>query len=167
MVSQSRSSRFDTEADDTELWRQYVNEPDGPDFSRQDTSSTRYYPELRHASPRAPSPSDLTGQRFPKNEDEIAADAIRSDQKSILRGFSIAELDSMGCWGLEDARPNNLTYPIHPLYQRDNWIQMKRIRIGNGYSGNWDARNKIVWEAIEPAIRLASAYLINGHLWPW
>lgn len=83
------------------------------------------------------------------------------------------------------------TIPIHPLYARENWSRLPvlahnpPIPIGDGKRGYFEvsilafetglevsayrrvqARNPLVWNAILPAIRLASLILVQGHAFP-
>ncbi|KAL2074475.1 hypothetical protein VTL71DRAFT_8253 [Oculimacula yallundae] len=64
------------------------------------------------------------------------------------------------------------TIEIHPLYQRAKWGKplqkhLAKYPIGGGKAGYWEADNPIVWDAILPAVRMASLFLSSSHFWPW
>ncbi|CAG8961483.1 hypothetical protein HYFRA_00013936 [Hymenoscyphus fraxineus] len=174
--------------EEREMMRSYAANPGGPDRPRRDLNTAAPPPVPRHFTDG--SLLDTNPGAIRNTKQRLEEGLKQDEQARILDGFSIPELQAAGCWGLEDAKPSNLTIPIHPIYARKMWIQ--RIEDidqdpsdsdgkyenkpslpigtigGTDYEGNWDAQeNQIVWDALEPALRLASAMLVNSHLWPW
>ncbi|KAH7360492.1 hypothetical protein BKA65DRAFT_473640 [Rhexocercosporidium sp. MPI-PUGE-AT-0058] len=44
---------------------------------------------------------------------------------------------------------------------------LAKYPLGGGRPGYWEGSNPIVWNAILPALRMASLFLSNSHFWPW
>ncbi|CAG8979495.1 hypothetical protein HYALB_00011899 [Hymenoscyphus albidus] len=173
--------------EEREMMRTYAANPGGPDRPRRDLHTAAPPPVPRHFTDG--SLLDTNPGAIRNTKQRLEEGLKQDEQARILDRFSIPELQAAGCWGLEDAKPSNLTIPIHPIYAREKWIQ--RIEDidkdpsdsdgkyenkpslpigaigGTDYEGNWDAqKNQIVWDALEPALRLASAMLVNSRLWP-
>jgi len=53
--------------------------------------------------------------------------------------------------------PQNLTNPIHPIFERDRWVKIT--------DDHWDVKgDDAAWEALVPCLRLASKILTNNYL---
>ncbi|KAL2061555.1 hypothetical protein VTL71DRAFT_6932 [Oculimacula yallundae] len=62
--------------------------------------------------------------------------------------------------------------PINPVLAKSQWQEQipkhqALFPLGNGRSGFWHVNTPIVWEALEPAIRLATMFIIGGTAWSW
>lgn len=81
-------------------------------------------------------------------------------QRKRLTDFASWELKDSGSWSTDEAALSDLaaSVPLHHLYRRDMWLR-GNVPIGNGYEGVWDAHEQVVWDAILPALRLASLLL--------
>ncbi|CAG8979286.1 hypothetical protein HYALB_00013463 [Hymenoscyphus albidus] len=53
-------------------------------------------------------------------EIELAQHA-RNEQRRIFGGFTLRQLEDLGCWDKPDAKLNDLTCPISPVFQRSQW----------------------------------------------
>ncbi|CAG8953937.1 hypothetical protein HYFRA_00010898 [Hymenoscyphus fraxineus] len=128
------------------------------------------HPHLyRHENRRAPSPSDenvVMSEQDLKFYDEL----IRSEQDG-LNGFTIAQLEDMGCWGHKNALPNDLSCPILSCWTKDRWVdvdqKMINMNIGGRIPGKWTIQNPFVWEVLEPCLRLATVLMVNMKLFPF
>jgi len=80
-------------------------------------------------------------------------------QRQNLTWFTSWELRDNGCWIDEDVKLSDLSCPIHPIFARKNWLSGGAIPVGGGHSGIYEARNPIVWETLQPALRLATLLL--------
>ncbi|KFY13370.1 hypothetical protein V492_03323 [Pseudogymnoascus sp. VKM F-4246] len=106
---------------------------------------------------------------------------IRTHQLQLNSGFPTnflralkayvptAEADFAGVW-----EKTNLENSIHPLIAKHQWETLSGCSkqyppqlLGDGLSGFLVASNPIVWEALEPVLKLTTRYLDNAHLWPW
>lgn len=103
--------------------------------------------------------------------------------KVALHGFTIADLIDLGAIAIgkeDNLLPNNLKGPIHPAFALDNWEKVvpghfkrkKMFALGNDpdgrpRSGRYSAHNPVVWEALEPCLKLASKFVGNAHIFPW
>jgi hypothetical protein len=88
-------------------------------------------------------------------------------QRTVLKYFTVRELQETGCWDKADAKVCNLSgVQIHPLYQQLRW-GVGKSDIGNGYTGTWSGQNPLVWEALEPSLKLASLFINHSHIWRW
>jgi hypothetical protein len=82
-----------------------------------------------------------------------------------LRGFTVSEMTNYGCWDKPNAKRSNLDNPIHPLFQLPKWEEGDE-KIGPGYAGNWEMRNPIIWDAMEPVLRLATQMFRRAGILP-
>ncbi|PVH83046.1 hypothetical protein DL98DRAFT_617408 [Cadophora sp. DSE1049] len=92
-------------------------------------------------------------------------------QRSKLSGFSIRNLNDLGCWYKADAKRSDLNSPagitqLHRLLQRDLWLP-GRIPIGDGYSGMLGADNDVIWNILMPSLLLATLMLENAYMVVW
>ena len=125
--------------------------------------------QIRHGLNRIPSPD--VDNRYMSIEERRQAKMMETFQRERLCDFIIDELQDMGCWDKPDAKPSDLTGPLHPLYRKGRWQVMLpedpgRI-IGSGVPGVWSALNPKGWEALQPVLQLASKIISNIHVWPW
>lgn len=92
-------------------------------------------------------------------------------QRERLNDFTINELQDSGCWDKADARPSDLSGPLHTLYEKARWHTMlpedPQVMVGSGVPGVWSALNGNVWRALQPVLQLATKVMSNIHLWPW
>jgi hypothetical protein len=94
-------------------------------------------------------------------------------QADRLCGFTAPDLQNIGCWDKPSALANDLQIPIHPLYCKENWLncpdnmKSKSDPIGDGIPGFWEVENPIVWNMIQPILRIASHFITNINLWQW
>ncbi|PMD31642.1 hypothetical protein L207DRAFT_591589 [Hyaloscypha variabilis F] len=89
--------------------------------------------------------------------------------------FTIAELDILETL----ANTNNSTddvilndTPIHPAFAKSRWMlplpkNFAEYPLGLDREGYWSIKNDIVWDALQPALRMASQTLQNAQSWPW
>lgn len=94
---------------------------------------------------------------------------IRKKELGALHGFTIAELEDVGCWGHKNALPTDLSCPIHRFYEKTRWRDNEKeveIDIGDGVPGKWSIENPVVWNALVPCLRLATQILCNMKLFP-
>lgn len=126
-------------------------------------------------------PTDMNFQTSPQAPE---ADKYDRDLQMMFLNYTTEELVRQGAFnpamqGL--SWPPDLddeSAPIHSLLARHRWTQMPltvmekwdghwNIKYGpevDGVGGDFDARdNQKVWDAIEPAVRLASLVLRSGH----
>ncbi|CZR62095.1 uncharacterized protein PAC_11992 [Phialocephala subalpina] len=104
-------------------------------------------------------------------------DRLESFQRVRFRGFTAAELRSLDSLAPYYEHPDNplsphSRLPFHPAFAKDRWQQslmnhQALFPLGNGRSGYWHVDNAIVWDALEPGVRLASQTLLHAQLWPW
>ncbi|KAE9382196.1 hypothetical protein N431DRAFT_458734 [Stipitochalara longipes BDJ] len=88
-------------------------------------------------------------------------------QRTVLRGFTIQELELCGAWTKNDAIPSDLKTPIHPEYERKVWFAGTEV-IEGGISGTWDVtKNEELWIALKPSLRLATLMITQAGLLPW
>ncbi|KAF8865029.1 hypothetical protein BDZ45DRAFT_471392 [Acephala macrosclerotiorum] len=62
--------------------------------------------------------------------------------------------------------------PIHPLLEQARWLELLPLHLapvplGNGRKGFWEASNQVVWDAMVPAIKLASKLLTQPESSLW
>ena len=94
-------------------------------------------------------------------------------QTTDLENFTVNELQDLGCWDKPAAKANDLSIPIHPLYRKSQWERCPKIHklqggsIGGGIPGDWDVANPIVWDMLEPILRIATRLVENINLWQW
>ncbi|CAG8950879.1 hypothetical protein HYFRA_00003096 [Hymenoscyphus fraxineus] len=123
--------------------------------------------KLRHETGPIPDPND---ENYVFTQEEVELHEImRKKEKRALRDFDISLLSDMGCWGLENALPNDLSCPIHPVYRKLRWVdkQAKDVKIGDGVLGDWSIDNPVVWDTLVPCLRLATMMLTNMKLFPY
>lgn len=117
--------------------------------------------------------------RFQTSGQHPAADEYDRSLQSMLFGYDTAELVDQGAYNprLQIPWPPNLDEPVDELFRRDKWTQMPYIskdewpgvfdvRYGpalDGVGGYYDARNPKVWDALQPALQLASRIISSGH----
>lgn len=117
-------------------------------------------------------PSD-ENVNFTKEDEELYQKITESEQRE-LSGVTIAQLEDIGCWGHKDALPSDLNCPIHPMHRKDRWRNIERIfgpegnkkfiteiDIGDGIEGEWTVDNPVVWNALEPCLRLATLIYVT------
>lgn len=88
-------------------------------------------------------------------------------QQKRLEGWTSHELLFMYAMERPGAIANDLSNPIHPLLTRDQWNVSKKWPLGAGFEGCWDIKNPIVWEIMQPILRLATQFLTNTHILTW
>lgn len=97
--------------------------------------------------------------------------AEESHQRWKFRGFTSLELEDLGALPTmsdENFKKPTLDNPIHPIFERKKWKEKDPWQpLGNGRPGNWVASNDLVWEAMQPSLRLATLFLTNFHIFPW
>ncbi|CAG8975627.1 hypothetical protein HYALB_00008386 [Hymenoscyphus albidus] len=158
----------DLTEEELRLVEEYEDGPyDGPEHPRHDYLLP--FPKIRHFSTPSMAPSEnlaaypkIDGKIDERSKDLISYEVIRLTERELLKTFSIPELQSAGCFADDTAQPNNLQFPIHPLYQKNNWRPSEELTMidhDNHTKGSWDVQNPNVWSVIEPALRLASAML--------
>ncbi|KFX90593.1 hypothetical protein V490_06381 [Pseudogymnoascus sp. VKM F-3557] len=104
-------------------------------------------------------------------------EAKRNEQRRRLFGFDSNQLQSIDALPAlinEEAPLLKLDNPIHPIFALRHWRSRETMpanrafwRIGNGRPGYWEAQNPLVWEILEPILKLASQFLINSHISHW
>jgi hypothetical protein len=110
---------------------------------------------------------------LPVEEAWILKRKVMQHQEHILRGFTVGELKSIGCWDKPEVLANDLQIPIHPLYRKEKWIncpddmKSKGDPIGDGIPGFWEVENPIVWNMLQPILRIATHFITNISLWQW
>jgi hypothetical protein len=110
-------------------------------------------------TPLSPPGSAVQAQMSPRgirkfNQHEVI-------QRQNLTWFTSWELRDSGCWVDGDVKLSDLSCPLHPIFARMNWLSGSAIPVGGGHSGTYEARNPVVWEVLQPALRLAT--LLLGH----
>jgi hypothetical protein len=114
-------------------------------------------------------------------------------QQHRFRGFTTISLQDFEAMATLDKTnmKMGLTNPIHPLLEKSQWIKeedmpshLGSIPLRGGYDGYWlvgfyslirrifadtvlQAENPVVWEILEPALKLASLVLTSAHHYPW
>ncbi|KAH9219453.1 hypothetical protein DL95DRAFT_457524 [Leptodontidium sp. 2 PMI_412] len=119
---------------------------------------------LRHSVLPTPSPAGNSGwdalHRFQLHQ---------AYQRSQLFGFTIRELDDLGCWSQSEAKksdlPDGKTIPP-PFLSQGSW-QLGKIPIEHGSLGMWDVNNPIVWNALMPSLLLVSQWILSAHMETW
>ncbi|KAI9648058.1 hypothetical protein NHQ30_002686 [Ciborinia camelliae] len=119
--------------------------------------------------------------RWMQRQRYSSVQSLVSDNQSILLAdFTTAELQSFDALaplykesegeGMDDTSAD---IAIHPAIRREKWNaplpkHLAEFPLGEDRDGYWNAyTNDLVWEAMLPAIRIASLYLSNADLWPW
>ncbi|KAL3427241.1 hypothetical protein PVAG01_00750 [Phlyctema vagabunda] len=117
---------------------------------------------------------------------------VEEAQLYWLRGFTARELYDMGAYPDDEAQPSSLTNPIIEFLDIDHWYMHYSTDTGDDYlhiisdeetridpkysygvdqqhphSGKWSAHNPVVWDILEPCLRLASRFLEKFHEIPW
>jgi len=99
-------------------------------------------------------------------------------QQDNLYWFTTRELIDLDAISTRTLKSLDLLHnPIHPVFAKSRWERTPDHRfgrqpdslypIGKGYPGYWVADNDIVYNAIEPSLRLASRMLLSSHMLPW
>ena len=111
-------------------------------------------------------------------------------QRRKLFGFTTLELQDLDVITTRPLRPGNLSNKLFYLFERDRWAEElpSNFTINKPYplptplQGNCKhpvaelvfntdllgvAKNDVVWDAIEPSLRLASHIISNVHMMPW
>lgn len=95
-----------------------------------------------------------------------ARDMVEKVQIRLNEGFTVRELYDLDALSSRQLDPINLTNPIHPLLERSRWrakgFESYPLDDGNAGNRDWVASNDLVWEQLEPCLRLAT--LITAHL---
>ncbi|OBT65198.1 hypothetical protein VE03_04725 [Pseudogymnoascus sp. 23342-1-I1] len=104
-------------------------------------------------------------------------EAKRNEQRRRLFGFDSNQLqaiDAVPALIKEETPLLKLDNPIHPILALQHWRTRESMpanrafwRIGNGRPGYWEANNPLVWEILEPILKLASQFLVNSHISHW
>ena len=101
--------------------------------------------------------------------------ALETHQKKIFMGFTSQELFILDCLPTRELQPGNLALDIIPLFDRTRWqtgpIKPDLTRdnlypLSDG-RGLWLGDNDVVWDMMEPILRLASQMIMATHLLPW
>jgi hypothetical protein len=120
------------------------------------------------------SPMDYVLPALGQNS-EPTITAIEKWQREILYGFTSRELDQLDCLPTRELKAVSLRNSILPILRRENWekapAQPDLTRdhlypLQNG-RGMWSADNDVVWNVMEPIVRLASRMLTSIHVTPW
>lgn len=95
-------------------------------------------------------------------------------QRTILRGFTIAQLETAGCLSNPNAIASDLPHVIHPLFDLEQWKLGPYENLNYhepldyGLLGTWDLRNdQAVRDAILPVLHLATMMMTHMMPWPW
>ncbi|KFZ10037.1 hypothetical protein V501_05355, partial [Pseudogymnoascus sp. VKM F-4519 (FW-2642)] len=110
-------------------------------------------------------------------------DAISKYQSDSFERFPVEWVRALGAYiptanadFASDWGKAELHNSIHPLIDYRQWETFEGclmnyppplIDNGDPGSGFMVAKNKIVWDVLEPVLQLASRYLDNAHLWMW
>ncbi|KAJ4394470.1 hypothetical protein N0V93_003688 [Gnomoniopsis smithogilvyi] len=132
-------------------------------------------------------PIETTSSRIPPPSSNLPVPPPRdisldeSYQKATLHGYTTAELEDTGAyapWSI--IAPPNLQGALHSILRRQNWSQ-DALPIPNEYygarynlaglqvpaqaavEGEYEALDDVIWEAIQPALLLASRVLDSDH----
>ncbi|KAF7909966.1 uncharacterized protein EAF01_003684 [Botrytis porri] len=110
--------------------------------------------------------------------------ALESYQRTRFWGFTARELEQIGA--LADIRPGKWhsdsttgrvdldTVPLHPIFERQHWeredvipLHFPKHPCGDG-NKFWEIKgNDEIWEAIQPALKIATLVLSNIATWQW
>lgn len=115
-------------------------------------------------------PGDLTD---PKLESQIKSK--ENQQQEALFGWTTRELVDLDCLTIRDAKQGDLeSIPILPLLNRPVWetspapdFERTYMYVLTGNRGDIAAHNDLIWEALKPALRIASFYLSSVHMLPF
>lgn len=97
-------------------------------------------------------------------------------QRTKLNGFTAKELFRMEASVAlyNENMQSELCNPIHELFTKDKWYKeselpkdMAYVPILGDYDSYWTVDNPIIWNLMEPSLRLASAFLENHTAYPW
>lgn len=88
-------------------------------------------------------------------------------QRALLRGFTVFQLQQIGCWEKRNAKQSNLAgyHPIHPLFEATHWWKNNNPPIENEESGSYSYDNPVVRAALDPSLVLASMLIHRMDLW--
>lgn len=101
------------------------------------------------------------------------AENIEAFQRQDLSGYTTRELIDLDNISNRDLNPGTLQNPINPILGRDRWtlrdwplhvVSGGGRNLSNGY---WQLENNLVWNTVEPCLRLASRLFSNWHKHPW
>jgi len=102
---------------------------------------------------------------------------IAEFQQEKFSGFTTRELVDLDVWTTRKLKAGDLQNPIISLLERQNWetgpypevhrSQLPSLRNSTGEVGDWTAANDKIWEALKPAVQIASRVLDSIHLVPW
>ncbi|KAM0148578.1 hypothetical protein ACHAQE_009776 [Botrytis cinerea] len=110
--------------------------------------------------------------------------ALEDYQRTRFFGFTARELEQIGA--LADARPGKWdsnstteqadldTVPLHPIFERRHWeregvvpLHFPKHPYGDG-NKFWEIKgNDDIWEALQPALKIATLVLSNIATWQW
>ncbi|CAD6442137.1 8010588e-ef91-4fb5-adf5-f8a3efb3b9b0 [Sclerotinia trifoliorum] len=137
-------------------------------------------PIIKDAIPLKSGLTPITLNPHATDSETKFAEDVRYIQRRLYSNFTAAELER-----IEAVAPLYNTYEdetlvnasaniaIHPVMQRKKWNyplpkQAAEFPLGKDLDGYWNAyTNDIVWEALLPALRIASLYFSNIDMWPW
>lgn len=122
-------------------------------------------------------PTDPTFQTSAQSPEDDLLDEAR---QTIFFEYTSAELAAQGAYNprLPIAWPPDIDEAVHELFARHRWDQTIPVPMGfwegvwdtrygvllDGTAGTYDAlRNQAVWDAIEPALKLASRIIRSNH----
>ena len=151
-------------------------EPNPGDKARSPTELARRYgasehPMFRNTGKSSIIPIDplLPNPIRPHSPNTLRrAQAHEEIQRNILKFFTTWELIDSGSWMNEDARPCKLDQvPIHQLYQKSQWLN-GNISVGDRLDdGIWEGQNPVVWNELEPCLKLATLFLESSQASHW
>lgn len=116
-------------------------------------------------------PLSYTGQ-IPA-QDRLRFAKIIHLQRTRMKGFisrNVIEGDFVSDRGLT---PSDITNPVYPLLGKGHWTSLPGqmviplIEATGLQNGFWEANNDVVWNALQPSLKLASLFLTNIHHHPW
>lgn len=84
-------------------------------------------------------------------------------------GWSLMELQDLQVLDKPNLMSAGLTNPIHPVLARDRWFTDPSIYAPAFMADGrpWDVKYNDVWEALTPALRLASRFLAEVNVETW
>lgn len=91
-------------------------------------------------------------------------------QRENLSGYTTRELMDLDAITNRELNPVNLQNPINQIIAQNRWTLRddppRQVPGGDG-NGQWVSTNYLVWETMEPCLRLASRMFSNMPNHPW
>ncbi|KUJ22649.1 uncharacterized protein LY89DRAFT_306821 [Mollisia scopiformis] len=110
---------------------------------------------------------------IPKNAGLFLDPRTERYQRKILKGFTARELDDLGAYPDPNAKESTLNNLIDGILKVENWQSptptapgFPIVASGEAYlvgpnPGTWHAENPVVWQILEPVLKLTSRFLSN------